>query len=143
MCKSKNIDVRNHMSTISSEVITKLTEGAGERTEKKRPRQRRRRRRRGGRGSGSSTTASVKSDTTKTTNESADEEKAASKVTKKNTRSRRSSTRRGRKPRGGNAKSKETVNRTEEVKPKPRRTLYGGSRRPLTSEEVSAKRDSR
>ena len=145
MCKSKNIDVRNHMSTISSEVITKLSEGTGERTEKKRPRQRRRRRRRGGRGSGSSTTASVKSDTTKTTNESADEEKAASKETKKNTRSRRSSTRRGRKPRGGNAKSKETVNRTEEVKPKPkpRRTLYGGSRRPLTSEEVSAKMDDR
>jgi hypothetical protein len=28
-------------------------------------------------------------------------------------------------------------------KPKPRRTLYGGSRRPLTTEEVSAKREDR
>jgi hypothetical protein len=28
-------------------------------------------------------------------------------------------------------------------KPKPRRTLYGGSRRPLTSEEASAKMDDR
>ena len=47
MCKLKSIDVRNHMSTIPAEVVTKLTQGIEESADKKKPRSRRRRRRGG------------------------------------------------------------------------------------------------
>lgn len=145
MCKTKKIDVRNHMSTISSEVITKLTEDAEEGKDKKRPKQRRRRRRRSGRGSGSSSTTKDNNKKVKTEKDSAADKKPASKATKKNTRSRKSSSRRRRKPRVSKDGNNEVAHKVEDVKPKPkpRRTVYGGSRRPLTTEEVSAKRDDR
>lgn len=146
MCKSKNIDVRNHMSTITSDVITKLQEGVEEDSEKRKPRQRRRRRRRRSRGPKS--TQSSKTKTTKTDakrESSADSTNEKSGPTSRKKRTRKSSGKRGRKPRTRKTAKKESTQKAVEAKPKtkPRRTLYGGSRRPLTTEEVSAKRDDR
>ena len=145
MCKSIKVEVSNHMSTITSDVITKLQSDVDTNSEKKKPRQRRRRRRRGGRGakSAQSSSARTKNEVKKDSSTESKNEKSDSASTTK--RNRKSSSRRGRRPRGRKTSRKEPLKKVEEAKPKvkPRKTLYGGRRRPLTSDEVSANRDDR
>jgi len=134
-CKEQGIEVRNHMSTMTEDVITKLKEGLEEKAEKKKPK--RRRRRRGGRKpKGANDTATVDAEQI---------ESVEKKQTKKKTNKKRSR----RKPRKMNKKAAAEPKETVESKPdqveqkKPRKTLYGGSRRAVTTDEVQASRESR
>lgn len=144
LCKSKNIEVHNHMSTIGRDVITRIHEIVEEDTERKKPRRRRRRRRRTGRGPNSTNpTGTMKNDPQKKS--SGDPDKKKSGPDAKKERTRKSSARKSRGPRRRRSSKIESTGKAEKLnqKPKPRRTLYGGSRRPLTSDEVSAGMDDR
>ena len=130
-CKEQGIEVRNHMSTMTDEVVTKLKEDL-QNVDKKKPRLRRRR---GGR-------------KTKGVSEAPKVEalKKESGKTKKKTKKKR--------PRRSSKKTRAKVSATEPketIKPKPepvvtkkpRKTLYGGRRRSVTTDEVQASRENR
>ena len=136
-CKEQGIDVRNHMSTMAEDVVTKLKEEFEEKSENK---PKRKRRRRGGRKS-----KSEQKDASTDTVES--ESKTQTEAVTKNTKKKRS--RKSSRGRGGNTAKKQQTKETVEKKPdpetkkKPRKTLYGGRRRSVTTDEVQASRDDR
>ena len=131
-CKEQGIEVRNHMSTMTEDVVTKLKEGLEEKAEKKKPR--RRRRRRG--------TRKTKGEGDSVNVQDCQKEHASKKKVKKK-RSRRVTKKTNKKH--PVAVSKETVESKPKLVPpaKPRKTLYGGRRRSVTSDEVKASRESR
>jgi hypothetical protein len=136
-CKEQGIDVRNHMSTMAEDVVTKLKENFEEKSEKK---PRRKRRRRGGRRSkGPKTNAS--NDAVKNDSDALAVEEPKS---PKKKRSGRFSKGRSR----NTTKKQQTIETVEkkpepEPKKKPRKTLYGGRRRSVTTDEIQASRESR
>ena len=136
-CKEQGIDVRNHMSTMAEDVITKLKDAFEEKSETK---PKRKRRRRGGRKPQSAKTHGNKVAVKK---DSAEIVKAEPNKSKKK-RSRRPS-----KGRGRNVTKKKVTTESVEKKPepkpkkKPRKTLYGGRRRSVTTEEIQASMESR
>ena len=131
ICKENGLDVRGHMSKMSEEVVTiiKVVVGVDEKSDDKKPK--RRRRRRGGRRKTAKTVQTENAESTITT--SSEDKKQSSKTTKKKTNKKRS--------RRSGAKTTQSVE-VEKVEPKakapakPRRSLYGGSRRSVSSDEV-------
>ena len=136
-CKEQGIEISNHMSTMTDEVVTKLTQSFAEHEEKKKPR--RRRRRRGGRKQKVSSNAPE----VEVVTEVAVETKSTTKKAAKKKQSRRTSNRVRKK--AAAVETKEAIApKSDPVTPKkPRKSLYGGSRRSVTLEEVQASRDSR
>ncbi|HIO53226.1 MAG TPA: hypothetical protein EYN32_06245, partial [Phycisphaerales bacterium] len=143
-CKQEGFAVRNHMSTMTSEIITKLKEGFEELVEKKKPRRRRRRKNNRTKKSSDAVATTTTTETAPVdTNKTATENKEVKKKSKKS-RSRYTSNRSRKKANAADAK--ETVETKVEVvepKKKARKTLYGGRRRSVTTDEVQASRDSR
>ena len=157
-CKAQGIEVRNHMSSMTAEVVTKIKEGFEEPAEDKKPK--RRRRRRGGRRN-HNRSEDTQNETTQESN--AKETKSIETVVKdsksdgaSSTENEKGKTTKKKRSRKGSSRSrkkqtqsKETVATVEvkektEVPKKPRRkTLYGGSRRSVTTDEVQASRDDR
>jgi ribonuclease E len=131
-CKEQGIEVRNHMSTMTDDVVTKLKEGLGEKSEKKKPR--RRRRRRGGRqAKGANETPVVEVEQKEPDNKKKTKKKRPRRTSKKTIK------------KTPVTESKETFESepTKAAPKKTRKTLYGGSRRAVTTDEVQASRESR
>ena len=118
MCKEHGDDVRGHMSTMNQELITLIKDKVDGELETSKPKRRRRRR-------GSRKKASQKN----VDNKSASEKDRASKQKKSRKQSKKTA-------------KKSTKTRAAEVEQKeikavkPRRTLYGGSRRRITADEA-------
>ncbi|MDP7006466.1 MAG: translation initiation factor IF-2 N-terminal domain-containing protein [Phycisphaerales bacterium] len=131
ICKEQGLDVRNHMSKMTDEVVTKLAETIEGRDEKRKQKRKRRK---------------SKSKTKKKPRKVsvADGKK---KVKKEPTKKKTGKKKRSRKRVNKKGKKKQLNVETKQDKPvkvsKPRRTLYGGSRREVTSFEVQAIRDER
>ena len=137
-CKEQGIEVRNHMSTMTDEVVTKLTQGFAEHEENKKPR--RRRRRRGGR----KPKASSDAPKVEAVAEVAEETKPAKKKVQIKKKPRQASSRVRKKAAAVETKKEVIEPKAEQVAPKkPRKTIYGGSRRSVTSDEVQASQDRR
>ena len=137
-CKEQGIEVRNHMSTMTDEVVTKLTEGFAEHEENKKPR--RRRRRRGGRKPKASSDA-LKVEAVAEVSEKTKPTKKKAAIKKKH---RQASSRVRKKAAAVETKKEVVEPKAEPVAPKkPRKTIYGGSRRSVTSDEVQASQDRR
>ena len=146
-CKLQGIEVRNHMSSMTAEVVTKIKEGFEEPADDKKPK--RRRRRRGGRRN--------KNRSEELKNESQQDVKTgdfnskddpvnddAEKSKKKKRSRRRSSPSRKKQSSGKQNETAVEVQEKPKVEKKPRRkTLYGRSRRSVTTDEVQASRDER
>ncbi|MBT5365501.1 MAG: Rne/Rng family ribonuclease [Phycisphaerae bacterium] len=142
-CTQEGFSVRNHMSTLNSEIITKLKEGFEELVEKKKPRRRRRRKNSKAKKSNDAVATATSTESAPVdTKEAATEKKVVKKKTRK--RSRRTSNRSNKKANPAEAK-KATKAKVEVVEPKkkPRKTLYGGRRRSVTTDEIQASRDTR
>ncbi len=131
MCKSNGEVVRGHMSTLTNDLITKIKEQVEEADVEVKPR--RRRRRRGARKEG----GSKKVDSTK------QKRLTSKKKTAKKKKVKKKSKRQVKK----NLKNDNKKTVKEEVeskkKSKARRTLYGGSRRRVTVDEVQQSMDNR
>ncbi len=120
LCKQRDISLKNHMSTLTVDVVTKIQRIMSDDEGEKKPRKNRGRRRRKTTKKQSSKVAQPKPTNKK--------KKVSKKVSKKKRSAKKGSTEKGK---------KET-----ELKP-TRRTLYGGRRRSLTSEELQSTRDER
>ena len=144
-CKTQGIEVRNHMSSLTAEVVTKVKEGFQESTEDAKPK--RKRRRRGGRRNKSRNETNTVNSSEKVTVEDTEKETSPRSKKKKNSkkkRPRRTSKRsQKKKQESEHAPSETDAVAVAEVKKKSRKTLYGGRRRSVTSDEVQASRDSR
>jgi len=120
MCKEHGDDVRGHMSKMTDELVTLLKQKVHSQGESTKPK--RRRRRRGSRKKTSAKThedASVKKD--------------------KNIKTKKKRSRRRAKKSNNTIKQAKVTNevKQKEAKPvNPRRTLYGGRRRSVTTDEV-------
>jgi hypothetical protein len=125
LCKEQGEDVRGHMSTLTEELATKIKVHFDD--EQEAPK--RKRRRRGGRGKGKKKKNAEKNSDSVEVNE-----KGSTKNKKKKTR--RSSKKKTKKKAKKNPTKKSVEAKQEVKKTKPRRTLYGGSRRQVSSEEV-------
>lgn len=144
-CKTQGIEVRNHMSSLTAEVVTKVKEAFDEAPEENKPK--RKRRRRGGRKN--------KSRNEKNSDNSAEIVAVEVSETEPNSRSKKKKNAKKKRPRRTSKRSQKKKQESDgaqkdseavavaEVKKKPRKTLYGGSRRSVTSDEVQASRDSR
>ncbi|MBT6269037.1 MAG: Rne/Rng family ribonuclease [Phycisphaerae bacterium] len=132
LCKEQGEDVRGHMSMMNAELVTKFTAHFGE-DEQETPPPKRKRRRRGGRGRGKKVQVAVEG----STEDQADpkEETAKNNTTKKK-RSRRSSKKTSKKNDPEVEAKKEVEPKVEKPIVKPRRTLYGRSRRSISTDEV-------
>ena len=127
LCKAQGVDVRNHMSTMTSELITTLRE-LGKDSPEQRPS--RRRRRRGGRRRPTKRETSIATDSVEKDSVQ-DKTPAKKKTTKK--RPRRQT--RKSKQKTIQSKVKEVIEKKKPT-PKPRRTLYGGRRRSVSADEL-------
>ena len=120
MCKEHGDDVRGHMSKMTDELVTLLKQKVHSQGESTKPK--RRRRRRGSRKKTSANThedASVKKD--------------------KNIKTKKKRSRRPAKKSNNTIKQAKVTNEVKQKEPKPvnpRRTLYGGRRRSVTTDEV-------
>lgn len=131
LCKAQGVTVRNHMSTMTTELATKLTESFEKDSEPKKPRRRRRPRK----NVRNKVQKRIVADKTKSSDKQP-VSKASSKKSSNKKRSRKRSTR-------ANGRESTKVE-TKTVSPKkPRRTLYGGSRRSVTADEIQASMDDR
>jgi ribonuclease E len=142
-CKQEGFEVRNHMSTMTSEIITKLKEGLEEIVDKKRPRRRRRRKNNRKKNTNEAVVAVTATvDATVETAASADEKKI---VKKKSNKKRPSNTSSRSRKKADAAEAKENIiTKVEVVEPKkPRKSLYGGQRRTVTTDEIQASRENR
>ena len=126
LCKAEGANVKGHMSKMTLELITKLKEEIGTSDESKKPK--RRRRRRGGR---------KKQGASKEVAKKVVKSEEAKPSSKKKTR-RKVSKRRSKKAQKKPVEPKvESADETKETPtPKVRRTLYGGSRRSVSADEV-------
>jgi ribonuclease E len=132
LCKEQGEDVRGHMSMMTAELVTKFTAHFGE-DEQETPNPKRKRRRRGGRGRGKKVQVAVEG----STEEQADpKEETAKKNTTKKKRSRRTSKKTSKKNDPEVEAKKEVEPKVEKPIVKPRRTLYGRSRRSISTDEV-------
>jgi hypothetical protein len=132
LCKEQGEDVRGHMSMMTAELVTKFTAHFGE-DEQETPNPKRKRRRRGGRGRGKKVQVAVEG----SSEEQADpKEETAKKNTTKKKRSRRSSKKTSKKNDPEVEAKKEVEPKVEKPIVKPRRTLYGRSRRSISTDEV-------
>ncbi len=132
MCKTHGKVVRGHMSTMTKDLVTIIKEEIDKEESSAKPRRRRRRR----------STRKQKS-VEKVAKSEAKAEGATKKTTRKKKPIKKRSKRQVKK-----TQKKQNVTKTKEVietknKPKPRRTLYGGSRRSVTTDEVKQSMDDR
>lgn len=109
LCKEHTDEVRGHMSTMNSELVTIIKKKVEEKHSKKQKKRRSR--------------SKSKSKTTSATRNTKQK-----KVTSKRNRSTSKKSRK---------KTKETSKQTVKKEAKPRRTLYGGRRRSITTDELS------
>ncbi len=117
-CKAQGANVRGHMSTVPSELITLIQEKS---PSDKTPSKKRRR----GRGKRKNTSSDRRTSSKKSSNKS-----SKKKSTRRSTKKPQKQTQ---KTKG--SKPKEVVEK-KSPKPKPRRTLYGGRRRSVSTDEV-------
>lgn len=159
-CRKADIELKNHMSTIAGDLVTRVERLlGGDDEEEAAPKKRRRRRgRRGGRrrrrgrgqrseettdgqeqASGDEVVAEAATKEKPSSRRSSSKKKTAEKAEPKKKTSRRRRSRRTAK-KDGDGKAIEKV--ATKVEPKPRRSLYGAGRRTVTSSEAKQARDS-
>jgi len=143
LCKSQDIEVCNHMSTLTVDVITKIEKCVSmERPKTDKPK--RKRRRRGSKKRVESTAVATGNGTKESTQDKSKSTKISETRESKNDRV---STRKKRSRRSAKKaeKKKLSVQTTKEVAEpkKPRRTLYGGRHRPVTTKELHESMDDR
>jgi ribonuclease E len=144
-CKTQGIEVRNHMSSLTADVVTKVKEGFQEPADENKLK--RKRRRRGGRRNKSRNEKNTVESSSKVVVEGVEKETSQPEEKKKNSKKKRTrrTSKRSQKRKQVSEDPSPVAEAVAEpkLKKKPRKTLYGGSRRSVTTDEVQASRDSR
>ncbi len=142
-CKEQGVEVRNHMSTMAEDVVTKLKATLEEPSDKKKPKRRRNRRTRKPKSeSGNSVISVVDKTGKKTSNKKSNKTK---KKTKKKVAKKKRIKKVSKRLQKKDIATKDPIEqntKTALVK-KTRKTLYGGRRRAVTADELQASMDSR